>query len=212
VLKKDFEPQMDEMSSKVKAALNSSASIRKEMSGKLEMVTELNDKMQKVEDILNSANFKIALTSDSLKTTRNSMEDFRKETEANLESMHAENAELKQYVWIALGAAGLLPVIVLVIAIILTGRQRKMLREHIDSMIAEMQKNRTDLKNEVQALKSGVDGEIYSAKAELNVKLMNMKEESDNQLKRITDETVAQLKEMAQKLHTKQDKNMGDRE
>lgn len=199
VLKKDYEVAVQEMQSRIQSALGSSSSARKEMHEKLGVVDTLNMKMQQVEEILNSANFKIANTSDSLKTARNSMEEFRKETEANIQSIKSENAMMMYFIYGLIGLCVLLPIIVLVV---LSSKINKMkdtltdtLKSSTDAMNSDIHKSLTQSKTELQSLKSSIEGEVYSVRAEMKVKMMDAKDEAD-----------AQFQTIINKLETKQDK------
>ena len=81
-MKKDFEDRIAGVEGAANSAKKATNSLRAEIEGKFQSVEELNNKMTSVEEILNSANFKIATTNDSLKLTQTSIDEFRVETEA----------------------------------------------------------------------------------------------------------------------------------
>jgi chromosome segregation ATPase len=95
LLKKDFETIQAELNAKIKSANDQAASAKQAVSTKMGQVSELNNKMQQVEEILNSANFKISLQSDSLKSTQMLIEELKAEEKAHFEMLQAENASLK---------------------------------------------------------------------------------------------------------------------
>lgn len=195
VLKKDFDPMIQAMDGKVRSALGAASSARREISGIVDTVTQLNTKMSRVEEILSSANFLLTLTSDSLKTTQNSVEEFRKQTETNFAAMQVKNSELTMYVYILLALCVLLPVIVLIVMLIMVGKLRSTLSKQTEYLNIDMKKLGSDLKGEMQSLKSSVQGEVYSLSTDIKVKMMHEKDDIDSQFSRVM-----------QKLDTKQDK------
>jgi len=195
VLKKDYEAQMQEIDSKVRSAVNAGASARNALSGTVQKVSELGAKMQRVEEILNSANFKLALTSDSLKSTQISVEEFRKQTELSLDVIQAKNNELTNYIYILLGLCIILPIIVLIVLLISMGKFKSTLSKQSDIMNAGMKKFSAEMSEEMQSVKTKVQGEMYSLSTNLKVKMMHDKEES-----------VTQINQLLQKLEEKQDK------
>ncbi len=119
VLKKDYEPQIEELKAKVNAAANAAASARNSVDGKFNKVILLDSQMQEVQNILNSASFQIAMNADSLKETRFSMEEFQKKTDANFSIIQESQASFEQKVWMLFGIALSATVLVFVIVLVL---------------------------------------------------------------------------------------------
>jgi hypothetical protein len=108
VYRTDYEVKMKEVDSKVNAAVGTAQTLKRELSGKLDKVDELDTKMLQVEEILNSANFKISLTNDSLKKTRFSVDEFKTETDKKTAELQAVANMQKNLIWAAMGLAVLL--------------------------------------------------------------------------------------------------------
>jgi len=139
VLKKDYDAQIQEMTGKISGAVNSTASLRRSVADKLEKVIVLDSQMQNVEKILNSASFQIALTSDSLKETRFSMEEFKKGTESNINELHSSNEELKNYLFIFFGASAGLTLILFIVMFMMTNSKLKNLKTAFQQQSKEFQ-------------------------------------------------------------------------
>ncbi len=112
VLKKDYDESMAAMTSKINSVAGSTSGIRHEINAKDAKVNELDQKILKVEEILNSTAFKVATTSDSLNQTRFSVEEYMKQNDSRIDLMKAESAKTMQMVWIVLGIAIVLPLLV----------------------------------------------------------------------------------------------------
>jgi len=184
VLKKDYEAQMAELEVKVNAASNAAASVRRSVEGKLNQVTVLDTQMQSVQEILNSANFQIALTSDSLKETRFSMEEFQKQTTANIETLQASNAELKSSVWTACGIAAAIALVLSGIVFFLLSSKLKQANalayQEADivkkSAAEKLEKAKTELKDEIQMMRSRMQSDLNALKLELSGNMNKDKE------------------------------------
>jgi hypothetical protein len=111
LLKKDFEDRFAGVESAANSAKKATNSLRAEINGKFEAIQELNNKMTSVEEILSSANFKIATTNDSLKLTQTSIEEFRLDTEAKLKTL-AKADEQFTYAYAGIGLAIVLSLII----------------------------------------------------------------------------------------------------
>jgi SMC interacting uncharacterized protein involved in chromosome segregation len=92
VLKKDYDSLSTNLRNQIKSLQGSLGSIRGTIGNKDEEIEALVLQMQQVEEVLNSTNFKIALTSDSLNKTRTSIEEVQKESN---EGMLALNEQVK---------------------------------------------------------------------------------------------------------------------
>jgi hypothetical protein len=195
VLKKDYEAQMSEMNAKVNAASNAAAGVRNSMQGKFEKVTELDSQMQQVQEVLNSASFQIAITSDSLKETRVSMDEFQKQTEAGLEKLRAGDEDLKSSIMTMFGVA--IAVAVLIAGIVFfilhskTKQANALVHQETDivkkNAAEKLEKAKTELKDEMQSVKSRLQVDLNALKMELNGNLQKDKEAISAQIQSIID-------------------------
>lgn len=108
VFKTDYDVKMKEVDTKVNNAVGTALTLKRELGGKLDKVEELDIKMQQVEEILNSANFKISLTSDSLKKTRFSVDEIKADTDKKIGELNANAGRQQNLIWGAMGLALLL--------------------------------------------------------------------------------------------------------
>jgi hypothetical protein len=193
VLKKDYEAQMAELEAKVNAAAGAAASVRRSVEGKLDRVTVLDTQMSSVQEILNSASFQIALTSDSLKETRFSMEEFQKKTDADFDDLHASDAEIKSTVWMACGIA-------VVIALVLSGIVFFLLNSKVKqanaiayleadavkkSTAEKLEKAKAEMKDDIQMIRSRVQSDLTMLKNELAGNMTKDKEALQAQIQDI---------------------------
>ncbi len=185
VLKKEYDEQQVLVTDKIKQALNSSYSVRNSIEGKFAQVNVLNDKMTKVEEILSSANFQIALTSDSLKTTRNSIEEFRATTDTNLNSLNSKQQELNLYLYILFGVSILLSILFFAFMTMKLNKLSKAMLQQSLMVKAELQKN-DDLKEQINGMRSKIQGDIYALKAEMISKFNKELDLTASQLKMIS--------------------------
>ncbi len=185
VLKKEYDEQQVLLNDKIKQALNSSYSVRNSIEGKFAQVNVLNDKMTKVEEILSSANFQIALTSDSLKTTRNSIEEFRATTDTNLNSLNSKQQELNLYLYILFGVSILLSILFFAFMTMKLNKLSKAMLQQSLMVKAELQKN-DDLKEQINGMRSKIQGDIYALKAEMISKFNKELDLTASQLKMIS--------------------------
>ena len=153
--------------------------------GKFAQVNVLNDKMTKVEEILSSANFQIALTSDSLKTTRNSIEEFRATTDTNLNSLNSKQQELNLYLYILFGVSILLSILFFAFMTMKLNKLSKAMLQQSLMVKAELQKN-DDLKEQINGMRSKIQGDIYALKAEMISKFNKELDLTASQLKMIS--------------------------
>jgi len=114
LLKKDFEDRFAGVENAANSARKATNSLRAEIEGRFEAIQELNNKMTSVEEILNSANFKIATTNDSLKLTQTSIEEFRVDTEAKLKKLEVADEQFT-YAYAGIGLALILAIVVFVV-------------------------------------------------------------------------------------------------
>lgn len=197
VLKKEYDPAMADISSRVNSALNAAASARRGISDGFSKVVELDSQMQQVQDILNSANFKIAITSDSLKTTRTSIEEFRTVSENNIKDLQAKNDLLKKYLYILFGASIFLLLLVAIITNVrvskVTGTVTKMEVSLKRSLIEEMERNHAQMQKEVK-------DEIQSLKGRIQIETGSLRTELKSQMNRDKDAMMADLNMLKDKM------------
>ena len=194
VLKKDFDSQVQEMNAKVNGAVNSTAALRRNVGDKLEKVIILDSQMKNVEKILNSASFQIALTSDSLKETRFSMEEFRKSTESNINELHNSNTELKTFLFILSGASAALAIILFVVILIMMSSRLKNMKTTFQQQSKEfqmnlsdkMQKHETALTDDINSTKNRIQYDINSMKSDITEKMDSENESLVSQIKLLT--------------------------
>lgn len=169
LLKKDFETALADINSKIGAAQNTASSVRRELNaklGKVEKVDELDAKMQQVEQILNSANFQIAITNDSLKNTKFSIEELRKETETIISDLKSKNDSLNMNLWIMFGIAVALIVGLLGFFSMKMNKLSVGIRRQSETLKGELQ-TLNELREEAQKQRGKIQGDIYTLKAEL---------------------------------------------
>ena len=109
VLKKDYDSLSTSLRNQIKSLQGSLGSIRGTMGNKDKEIDALILQMKQVEEVLNSTNFKISLTSDSLNQTRTSIEEVQKESNEGLLALNEQVKGLKtqlMLLWV-LAIAGL---------------------------------------------------------------------------------------------------------
>lgn len=172
LLKKDFETIQTEMNAKIKAANDQAAAAKQAINSKMSQVTELNTKMVQVEEILNSANFKISLQSDSLKSTHMLIEELKAEEKAHFEMLQAENASLKSKdtnLMVIIAGMGLVIIILLFWQV---GGLKKSVSSQIKSSNSRMEAdlNKMDAENReaLNAANSKIQSDLSYLKSELS--------------------------------------------
>ena len=197
VLKKDFDPLMLDLNSKVNNAVSSTAALRHSVADKLEKVIVLDSQMQNVERILNSASFQIALTSDSLKETRFSMEEFKKNTDANVSQLNAANAELKTFLYIFFGAALGLTIILFIVILSMLGSKVKTVKTDFEQQSKEFQMNLSD---KMQKHEVALSDDINSAKNRMQYDLNSMKSDITEKMDTDNEAMFAQIAMLTKKI------------
>lgn len=185
VYRKEYEEKIAELSGKVNSALNNSSAIRRDLGNKLGMVDTLSEKMAQVEEILNSANFKISTTSDSLKRTKFSVDEFRKETEARQSSLEHYAHKLNRYIWILLVVTLLLIGLVAAIVNMRFRKMRSAMQQQAEMwrvrITEEMDKQRED----ANATRKRLEADISLLKLELLDKINEESQATAGHLKKI---------------------------
>jgi septal ring factor EnvC (AmiA/AmiB activator) len=114
VLKKDFDSHSEEVKKQIRGIQGSMSSLQSNTNAKLNQIDDLTQQMKQVEDILNSTQFKMSLTSDSLNKTRTSVEEVQKEFKVAIADLTDKNNALNNQLMILWGISiGLLLVCLL---------------------------------------------------------------------------------------------------
>ena len=115
VMKKDYDSTMLKMTNQIGGMQRSFNSIKGGINSKDNQINSLESKMLKVEEVLNSTNFKMSLTSDSLSQTRVTFEEVQKNHEAkfaNIEDDLANQKQTNKLLYLIIVIAFILPIIV----------------------------------------------------------------------------------------------------
>jgi hypothetical protein len=195
VLKKDFEPKMQELEGRIRSAINAGASARNTATEVADSMNQISVKVQDIETLLNSANFKIALNSDSLKTTPNRIDELRSELDKSNQALKAEADKASMLIYILFGLAVVFPIIVLVMAMNMNKKLSSEIRNHAERVNSDVQKNYISQQDEMKKIKANLEGEVYNAKADMNLHLSREK-----------DATAAQFKKLLASIDQKMDK------
>ncbi|MFY8171596.1 MAG: hypothetical protein ACOVJ4_03030 [Sphingobacteriaceae bacterium] len=180
LLKKDFEDRIAGVEGAANSAKKATNSLRAEIEGKFQSVEELNNKMTSVEEILNSANFKIATTNDSLKLTQTSIDEFRVETEAKLKTL--EKAD-EQFTY-AYAGIGLALVLVIVVFVVMNSKINTM-----KAIIAAQEEVISKkIHDEMHHVQTKLSRDISHAKSDMNHKLDAEKTAVAEQIQSILDQ------------------------
>ncbi|HYG16612.1 MAG TPA: hypothetical protein VEC12_12725 [Bacteroidia bacterium] len=186
VMKTDYDAKMATVDAKVNAAVNAANSVKNEVAGKLDKVAELDAKMLQVEEILNSANFKIASTDDSLKRTRFSVDEFKANTEAQINKLAETDGQMR-FLWAGIAVAFLLAGAII---LLMNNRLHKMKNsmhkvseEFSLKLETEMEKasqQQRAYKDEVDVMKRRVQDDLVLLKTDL-MRTVNANNESTAQ-------------------------------
>ncbi len=171
VFKTDYDVKMKEVDTKVNNAVGTALTLKKELGGKLDKVDELDSKMQQVEEILNSANFKISLTSDSLKKTRFSVEEIKAETDKKIGELNANASKQQTFIW---GAMALALLLSLGLVLLMNNRLRKqrnaMFRqseEFNSRLVTELEKQSKTTGDELVQFKMRMQDDVNRIRTEI---------------------------------------------
>jgi len=195
VLKKDYEPQMEELKAKINSVTNIAGAARKSVESKFRKVIMLDSQMIEVQNILSSASFQIAMNADSLKETRFSMEEFQKKTEANFSTMYEQEKVLSQKVWILFGMALAMCIAVLIILLVLLQKRMTAIQSLLfkneeiakKSVLLNSEKLQKELKNDLYLLESRMLVDNTTIKRELMLQLNKDREAAVETIKLLTE-------------------------
>jgi flagellar biosynthesis/type III secretory pathway M-ring protein FliF/YscJ len=172
VYRTDYDVKMKEVDSKVNSAVGTAQALKRELSGKLDKVDVLDAKMLQVEEILNSANFKIGLTNDSLKKTRFSVDEFKTETDKKTTELHAQADMQKKLIWGAMGLAVLLTFGLMLMMNSRLRKQRnamhKQAEEYSAKLTEELELQRKSVADELVQFKMRVQDDVARIRTEMH--------------------------------------------
>ncbi|MES2780191.1 MAG: hypothetical protein V4651_09880 [Bacteroidota bacterium] len=194
VLKKDYEPQIAEMNTKISAANNAAAAVRRSMEGKFDKMVELDSQMQQVQAILSSANFQIAMNADSLKETRLSLDGIQKKMDENFARMEQAHSDLSNYVWILFGVSMALTVGVLLILMSMMKKRMTTMETILHqneevlkkSLSLGLEKHQKEMKDEMQKSESRALLDIATLKRELTHQITQQKDTTNAMIQSLT--------------------------
>lgn len=115
VVKKDFDTIMTQLKSQLRSVQGGLSNLRGSINNKDGEILALQNQMKQVGEVLNSTNFKINLTSDSLSQTRLSLEEVQNENETRFQKLdkQIESNDFTHIIyWILIGLALVLPILV----------------------------------------------------------------------------------------------------
>jgi ElaB/YqjD/DUF883 family membrane-anchored ribosome-binding protein/uncharacterized protein Veg len=171
VFKTDYDVKMKEVDTKVNNAVGTALTLKRELGGKLDKVDELDNKMQQVEEILNSANFKISLTSDSLKKTRFSVDEIKAETDKKIGELNAASGKQQNLIW---GAMALALLLSLGLVVLMNSKLRKLRNtihrqseEFSDRLTTELDKQSKATGEELVQFKMRIQDDINRVRTEI---------------------------------------------
>jgi hypothetical protein len=161
VLKKDYDEMLLTLDAKVKSATSANAGLKNLIGRKDKEIASLGEKMNQVEEILNSTAFKVSNTEDSLDKTRFSMEEFRKSTEEKFAEIDATNEAAKSKMLMLFGIGVLIAVGLFAFLLMQLGKLKKSMLSHninaeikLHETIAELVENQ---KTELDSVKSNLE-------------------------------------------------------
>lgn len=161
VLKKDYDSLSTSLRNQIKSLQSSLGSIRGTIGSKDKEIDALMLQMKQVEDVLNSTNFKIALTSDSLDKTRTSIEEVQKESREGIQTLNEQVKGLNTQtllLWI-LAVAGF----ALALLAWLNGKKQFKALQHTQHVkFAEIERNLLDRKVELEEQLKSIDTKLAS--------------------------------------------------
>lgn len=189
VFRTDYDVKMKEVDAKVSSAVGTAQTLKRELSGKLDKVDELDSKMLQVEEILNSANFKISLTNDSLTKTRFSIDEFKADTDKKTNELYAESEMQKSLIW---GAMALSVVLTFGLMLLMNNRLRKLK----NSMSLQAAQQDELLNQRLEEQRKSITDELVQFKARMQDDTLRMRTE----IRSGNEKTDAQLTSIMKKL------------
>ncbi|MCF8428182.1 MAG: hypothetical protein K9H61_11975 [Bacteroidia bacterium] len=161
VYKKDYDSNMVKLNNQLKSVQQTINSIKGGINGKDAEINELSEKMKQVVEVLNSTNFKIATTTDSLSKTKLTIEGFAIENDKKFSELESNLDQARGTIKLFWG---------LIIAALLIGIVTwVMLTSKINSLDTKLKKLASDYHISTEDLKTSLDQKVQ----ELEVQLRN---------------------------------------
>jgi hypothetical protein len=194
VLKKDYEAEIQDLKSRIANAAGTAVSVRNSMAGKFDQLIVLDSQMQEVQQILNSANFQIAMNADSLKETRYSMDEFRQKTDEQFATLSKAEQEQQMWLYLLFGIAAAISIIVLVILLSVQQKNmsklQKMLNQNEEvlkkSLSTGLEKQQTLVKEDLQKMEARLLTDVSIIKREATVQNTKLNEAITTLTSRVT--------------------------
>ncbi len=167
VMKKDYDSSITKLSNQMKGIQQSINSVKGGINSKDAELKYMNEKMKQVEEVLNSTNFKIALTSDSLNKTQLSLEEIHKNNELRFSAQEAKIIKAESYIF-------LLWAFVL-IAIISAGLIWFLLNKKIKQLENKINKSFEENRSLIHENQEGLNKQVKQLESQLNTETRNNK-------------------------------------
>lgn len=193
VLKKDFEPIIADLQSKIAAAQQTAASVRRSVDGRFDQLTQIDSQLTAVQEVLNSASFQIAMNADSLKETRYSVESLDRKLSEQLatiiDQQQKDRSQSVMYLSIALGASVVLFGIVLWLLFSKISSLAKQLHQNEQvlksNLTSSTERIQKELKTELQGTESRMLQDMSMVKRELSAPLPAIEQQLQNMESRL---------------------------
>ncbi len=195
VLKKDYDDNVASITSKINSVAGSTYGIRNMINAKDAQISELGQKINKIEETLNSTTFKVANTSDSLSQTRITFSQYMNENETRLNNMNAASAQTALWVWIVLGVAIILPLLLFVVLFLQQNKFKTLLTNQSRAMEAKLEeglsRNRDFMQSEIKNQQFYTDRTTLVVKNELSKSMKSEMELIGREMSNINNEIQA---------------------
>lgn len=205
VIKKDYDSSMTKLNNQIRNLQGSLNQVRGGMNGKDAEISTLRDQMKSVEEVLNSTNFKIANTSDSLSKTQMSLEEIQKANEVKFEEQNQRLAKAESTIQLFWGLI-ILAIAAAVVIWFLLSKQIKNLEEKVKHSIADnnmyKQELRDDLNNKSNQLEVMLRNEGKSSQ-HFAERLSNANKEEISTVKSSIQIISSEITEINTKLNSK---------
>jgi septal ring factor EnvC (AmiA/AmiB activator) len=149
VLKKDYDSLSTSLRNQMRAMQGTLSSVRGSLGSKDQKLDALANQMKQVVEVLNSTNFKISLTSDSLTKTRTSIEEVQAESKSGISELKSLNEKLNMQVIIL----WVLSILSLLLAAFIWISTKKQIKASSDAQLFKlnaMERSLLDTKNSLE--------------------------------------------------------------
>lgn len=195
LLKKDFEPIQADINNRLKNAEAAANAAKQSVNSKMAEVGNLSKKMVLVEEILNSANFRISLTSDSLKDTRMEIEDL-KGLIGKLEKTNAEQAEqLKSKDSMLMGIIFGLSALILGLLFWMIGSVKNQTKKELGNASFKLENEIRSQSESLQQALNGISDNLHSGLSGLKAEVISITSKQANDLSSNFNERATRDKE-----------------